>query len=140
MLYLFTVHLNFSEAPLTYGMDIIRSGLTLFFRGIFLFDLSITELINQMGQALSCRSCVRISASSEWSCFSWHTIVALWCRLCTSPLITLQWLIQLEVEVMTGVCRFSVDFYVQYRSLPDDQHDQKLNYTVSSCLYKFIDL
>jgi hypothetical protein len=49
MLYLFTVHLNFSEAPLTYGMDINQSGLTLFFRGIFLFDLSITELINQMG-------------------------------------------------------------------------------------------
>jgi len=40
MLYLFTVHLNFSETPLAYGMDIKQSGLTLLFRGIYIFNLS----------------------------------------------------------------------------------------------------
>ena len=52
-----------------------------------------------MGQALRCMLCVKISASSEQSCFSWHMAVALWCRLCISPLITYSWMIQLEVEV-----------------------------------------
>jgi len=49
MLYLFTIHLNFLETPLTYCTDIKWSSLTLFFGGIFPFDLSITEPIDQMG-------------------------------------------------------------------------------------------
>jgi hypothetical protein len=49
--YVVAVHSTFklSETPLICCTDIKWSGLILFFGGIFPFDLSITEPINQMG-------------------------------------------------------------------------------------------